>query len=128
MDKKPSTLIDKYGGIVNLSLIIYDFYQKVKKSPTLSPYFKEFNTYQIIRVQIKLFSYLMGGPDFYNIYNLQTAHQKLHIKEKDFLEFVDLLRNTMVEKNLEQTDIDFLIEKILSFKIKIVQSDPPNSE
>lgn len=73
------TLYVKYGGIETVSKIVHRFYEKIKASEPLTPYFAQVDMENLIHHQIQLFSSIMGGPVYYEGQQLEAAHCSLNI-------------------------------------------------
>ena len=99
------TLFDRVGGFATVSKVISAFYDKVLDSPRLSPYFASTDMKRLIDHQTKFVSYLMGGPASYTADHLERVHARLGITDPAFDEASSLLRETLEDFDLEQSDI-----------------------
>jgi hypothetical protein len=53
----------------------------------------------------------------------QLAHKKLHLVEKDAMEFVDLVQGTIEERTDELVTKEYLNIKLMELEIKMVKSE-----
>jgi truncated hemoglobin YjbI len=92
-----SNVFTKIGGIKKVSQIINDFYKKVTKSKVISPYLENIDLDNLIKIQIKIFSAIMGGSSSYNKEQLKNYRNQVQITENAFSEFIVLLEETFKE-------------------------------
>lgn len=100
-----STLFERYGGFASVSRIVSEFYDRVLDSPTLSGYFANTDMKDLIDHQTKFIASVMGGPGSYSDDVLERVHAKLNINERDFLEVVSLLKETLADFDVADGDI-----------------------
>ncbi len=119
-----SNIFTKIGGIKKVSQIINDFYKKVTKSELISTYFENIDLDNLIKIQIKIFSAIMGGSSAYNKDQLKNLKNQVSITESAFNEFVILLKETLHENSLDPKDIEDTLAKVWEIKdIMLSQSD-----
>jgi hypothetical protein len=53
----------------------------------------------------------------------QLAHKKLHLMEKDAMEFVDLIQGSIEERTDELVTKEYLNVRIMELEIKMVKSE-----
>jgi formylglycine-generating enzyme required for sulfatase activity/truncated hemoglobin YjbI len=119
-----SNVFTKIGGIKKVSQIINDFYKKVTKSKVISPYLENIDLDNLIKIQIKIFSAIMGGSSSYNKEQLKNYRNQVQITENAFSEFIVLLEETFKENTLDPQDIADTLAKVMEIKdIMLSQSE-----
>ncbi len=108
------SLFDKYGGFASVSKVVFAFYDKAVDSDIVGPYFDNIDMRAQVDHQTKFISSLMGGPASYSDEALQKVHSGLSIDHTSFEEVSRLLRETLVEFELEGEDIDTIMHEIES--------------
>lgn len=108
------SLFDKYGGFASVSKVVSAFYDKAVESDIIGPYFDNIDMRAQIDHQTKFISSLMGGPASYSDEALQKVHAGLNIDRESFEEMGKLLRETLVEFDIERADVDAIMYEIES--------------
>jgi len=106
------SLFDKYGGFAHVSKIVFAFYDKAVDSDIIGPYFDDIDMRAQVDHQTKFISSLMGGPASYSDEALQKVHSGLAIDRASFEEMSRLLRETLVDFDLEGEDIETIMHEI----------------
>jgi hemoglobin len=106
------SLFDKYGGFASVSKIVFAFYEKAIESDVIGPYFEDTDMRALVDHQTKFISSVMGGPASYSDEALQRVHATHHIDRASFDEMSRLLRETLVEFELEGGDVEAVIYEI----------------
>lgn len=114
------TLFERYGGFPKVSKIVSSLYDRVLEDPTLSPYFEGIDMRRQIDHQTKFVASLMGGPASFSDEHLQHVHARYSIEEAAFNELVLVLRETLEDADLEETDIGEVIAAFQSKKHLVV--------
>ncbi len=99
------TMFERYGGFAKVSRIVAEFYDRVLNSDVLSEYFVGVDMKRQIDHQTKFFAYLMGGPVAFTDEHLVTVHRRLAITDEAFEELAVVLRETLEDYEVDETDI-----------------------
>jgi len=105
MRKMRQTLFERYGGFAKVSKIVMSFYDRVLKSPMLSPYFAKTDMKRLIDHQSKFVATLMGGPASYTNEHLERVHAHLGITEVAFKEALDVMKETLEDHDFLDEDV-----------------------
>lgn len=114
------TMFERYGGFAKVSRIVSSFYDRVLDSDLLAPYFTTVDMRGQIDHQTKFFASIMGGPASYTSEHLARVHQKLAITDEAFDELVMLVRETLEDFELDESDIATVYGEIVSYRSFIV--------
>ena len=114
------TMFERLGGFAKVSRIVSAFYDNVLDSPILAPYFDGIDMKKQIDHQTKFFSALMGGPASYTDQELERKHARLKITNEAFSELGLILRETLEDAGLDDTDIGAILAEIANRKRFIV--------
>ena len=106
------SLYERYGGFATISRLVMSFYDNILESDKLADYFEDVDMRRLIDHQTKFVASLMGGPASFSNDILKTVHAPLNIDNSSFDEMARILRQTMVDFNVESEDIDFVIQAI----------------
>ena len=109
-----TSLFDKYGGFANVSKIVFAFYEKAIESDVIGPYFDDVEMRALIDHQTKFIASVMGGPASYSDEQLKKVHSSLSIDRNSFDEMTRLLRDTLVEFELQVEDVNQVMSEIES--------------
>ncbi len=110
------TMFERLGGFAKVSRIVSAFYDGVLDSPVLDPYFSGIDMKKQIDHQTKFFSALMGGPASYTDEELERKHARLNITEEAFGELGLILRETLEDAGMDDSDIGVMLAEITSRK------------
>jgi hemoglobin len=108
------SLFDKYGGFANISKLVFAFYEKAIESDVIGPYFDDVEMRALIDHQTKFIASVMGGPASYSDEQLKKVHSSLSIDRNSFDEMTRLLRDTLVEFELQVEDVNQVMSEIES--------------
>src|SRR5687767_3747457 len=114
------TLYDKYGGFPTVSRVVHAFYDRVRQSSTLMPYFKGIEMDRVIHHQIAFMCQILGGPASYDGRTLEKAHRHLSITEAAFQEVADLLGETLEDAGMADDDVSKVMTIVAGAKPSIV--------
>lgn len=114
------TVFEKYGGFGTVSRIVLSFYDRMLDSPVTSPYFHDIDMKRLIDHQTKFIATIMGGPASYTNDHLERVHAHLHITEDAFAEAMLMLRETLEDFDMEETDIQQVEDEMSSRKNYVV--------
>jgi hemoglobin len=114
------TMFERYGGFAKVSRIVSSFYDRVLDSDLLAPYFTTVDMRRQIDHQTKFFASIMGGPASYTSEHLARVHQTLAITDAAFDELVLLVRETLEDFGLDESDIATVYGEIVSYRSFIV--------
>jgi len=114
------SIFDQYGGFSFVSRVISAFYKSILDSDNLARYFANVNMARLIDHQTKFFATLMGGPVSFSDGHLLRAHKNLAIDQKTFQEVVSILKETLQDFDMDESDIGIIVAEIDSKKHLIV--------
>lgn len=120
----PESMFARYGGFATVSRIVSDFYGRTRESDVLNPYFEGVNMSTLIDHQTKFIASLMGGPASFSDEHLRRVHQRLRISEEAFGEMGQLLRETLEDHDVDETDIGTVIGEIIARRTYVVAGGP----
>lgn len=121
------SLYDKYGGFASVSAVVNAFYERVRESDTLAPYFAHVDMAKLIQHQIAFLCKVLGGPDNYNGRALAAAHAKRGITSEAFDEVAMLLKESLEEAGVEPDDVVTILGVVASVKGDIVEAKERSS-
>lgn len=108
------TLFEKYGGFATISRIVSAFYDQVLDAPDLARYFAETDMRRLVDHQTKFIAAIMGGPASYSNEQLERVHARMKISEADYLAVVAILRETLEDFDLEESDIAAICNDVMA--------------
>jgi hemoglobin len=98
------TLLEHYGGMPFVSRLVLDFYDRVRASPRLKPYFERSDMRRLVDHQAKFISTLLGGPVVFSDEMIAAIHRHVAIDDAAFDEMIALLDGTLADFNLTEQD------------------------
>jgi hemoglobin len=116
----PESMFKRYGGFATVSRIVSDFYGRTRESDVLNPYFDNVDMSVLIDHQTKFIASLMGGPASYSDEHLRRVHRRLGISEEAFSEMGQLLRETLEDHDVDDTDIGNVIGEVIARRSYVV--------
>lgn len=117
-----ATIFERYGGFATVSRIVSAFYDQVLDQPDLARYFEKIDMRRLVDHQTKFIASIMGGPASYTNEQLERVHSGMNIREDDYLAVVDILRETLEDFELDESDIAAICSDVLDRKRFIVTS------
>ena len=114
------TLFEKYGGFSTISRIVSAFYDQVLDAPDLARYFAGTDMRRLVDHQTKFIAAIMGGPASYSNEQLERVHARMNISEADYLAVVAVLRETLEDFDVEESDIATICNDVMARKRFIV--------
>lgn len=115
------SMFERYGGFARVSRIVSSFYDRVLDSPLLVPYFTDIDMRRLIDHQTKFIAAVMGGPASYTREHLERVHARLGITDDAFDEMTLLLRETLEDFDLDESDIASIYTEVVSHRSVIVR-------
>ena len=115
-----TTLFEKYGGFSTISRVVSAFYDQVMDLPDLARYFEDTDMRRLVDHQTKFIASVMGGPASYSNEQLERVHSKMDITEKDYLAVIDVLRETLEDFDVDESDIAAICNDLIQRKHYIV--------
>jgi len=106
------TIYERAGGFATVRKIVSDFYDKVLDSPRLQRHFEGIDMRVLIDHQTKFIASVMGGPAAFSDDALERVHKHLGITQQDFAEMTELLRETLEDFDLAESDVDEVCRQI----------------
>jgi hemoglobin len=107
------SMFDRIGGYSTINRVATAFYEKVKNSIQLAPYFEDSDIQTLVRHQTEFLGSIMGGPAKYSNKDLEQVHRFLDITDSAFDEMVSLMIAAFYDLHFEQADVDFIEEELL---------------
>jgi hemoglobin len=114
------SIFTRYGGFAKVSRIVSDFYGRVLDSKIMGPYFENSDMRVLMDHQTKFIASMMGGPASYTNEHLSRVHAHLNINDAAFDEMVLLLRETLEDHDLSETDIGLVLREVTTRKAYVV--------
>lgn len=115
-----ATMFEKYGGFSTVSRIVSAFYDQVMETPALARYFADTDMRQLVDHQTKFIASVMGGPASYSNEQLERVHAKMDITEQDYHAVVGILRETLEDFEVDESDIAAICNDVMNRKRFIV--------
>lgn len=115
------TLFKRYGGFAKVSQIVSDFYGRVMDEENLRTYFVGVDMRRQIDHQTKFIAYLMGGPASFTDEHLARVHDRLDIDEASFDELSLVLRETLEDHGMDDTDVGIVVGEFAKRKRLVVK-------
>lgn len=113
-------MIEKYGR-VRVRRIVSHFYSAVLRSGKLASYFENVDVQGLMAHQSAFLAMVMGGPDSYDMPEIEAAHRHLDVDPDDFDEMLRLLGSSLEKFDVDDDDVDILIERYQGFRPAVVQ-------
>lgn len=105
------TIFDRYGGFASMRKVVSAFYDEVLESPNLAHHFAGTDMRELIRHQTVFIAYLTGGPGAnYTDEALERVHGRLGITSTEFDEMLELLRETLLDHDFDDADVDTITD------------------
>lgn len=117
------TLFEHYGGFATVRRIVTDLYDGILDSDQLSGYFEGTDMRLMIDHQTKFIAQLMGGPASYSDEALQRLHAAHSIQSPAFDEMAVLLKQTLHDHGISNSDVADISNQIYRRKHFIVNGD-----
>lgn len=122
----PDSLFDKYGGIPTLQRLVRDFHQRMAGRSSLMRYFEGQDTRRMAEHQVELMAYALGKPaKIYNFEQLAVAHHNLGISLSAYEEMIRILRQVLLDGQIEGADINTIINTLDQHRHRIVRDVSP---
>lgn len=115
-----ATMFERYGGFATVSRIVSAFYGQVLDMPALAGYFENTDMRRLIDHQTKFVAAVMGGPASYTNDQLARVHSGMTIRSEDYDTVVSILRETLEDFELDETDIAAICRDVMDRKRFIV--------
>jgi hemoglobin len=114
------TLFERHGGFPKVSRIVSSLYDRVLDDPMLGPFFEGVDMRRQIDHQTKFIAYLMGGPASFTDEHLTHVHARFSIDDAAFARLTSILRETLEDQEMAETDIGEVIAAFQSKKSLVV--------
>lgn len=115
-----TTMFEKYGGFSTVSRIVSAFYDEVMETPEIAAYFESTDMRRLVDHQTKFIASVMGGPASFSNEQLERVHANIGITEAHYVAVVGVLRETLEEFDVEESDIATICNDIMERKRYIV--------
>lgn len=116
-----ATMFERYGGFATVSRIVSAFYDQITDHPELARYFEATDMRRLIDHQTKFIASVMGGPASYSNEQLERIHSTMNIREQDYDTVVGMLRETLEDFDIDESDIAAICGDVVSRKRYIVK-------
>ncbi len=117
-----ATMFERYGGFATISKVVMAFYDKAIDSDVVGGYFENVDMPALIDHQTKFISQVMGGPASYTDDVLARVHRSLKIDDNAFDEMVTILKDTLEEFEVDQSDIDVILAEFQARRAHVVHA------
>lgn len=114
------TIFDRVGGMRTVSRVISTFYDRVLNTPELVGYFDGIDMRRLIDHQTKFVASVMGGPASFTDEHLARVHAHIGIDDPSFEEAVLILRESMEDHGMDESDIGEVMSHVRARKSLIV--------
>jgi hemoglobin len=114
------SLFERLGGFARVRLLIADFYERVLDSDRLRTYFDDVDTRRLVDHQTRFISAIMGGPASFSDEQIGRAHRHMGIRDRDFDEMAELLRETLEDHGVDDGDVQRVCAHVLSLRPFVV--------
>ena len=114
------TLYDQLGGFAAVRKLVSDFYDQVLDEEDLVPFFHDTEMANLIDHQTKFWVTLLGGPASYTDEQLRKVHASMGIQDRHFDLMVDLARETLGDRDIDEQQIASIIEELNAYRPAIV--------
>ena len=118
-----TTLFDKYGGATAVRQLVREFFDRVDAKPTLRRYFEGLPRERVIKHQIDLITFAMGKPPpDLDVHRLAQAHHRLDITPTAYEDTIGMLRQVLLQANVEGRDIALMLSRLDAHRHRIVRN------
>ena len=122
------TLFDKYGGIPGVRGMVRQFHERYIAKPTLRRYFDGVDPQKLIQHQVEMIAYAMGKPAVsFDPEKMPVQHHPRGITLAAFEQVINILRQVLLDANVEGRDIAEIIHRMDKQRHRIVRGAPPVS-
>ncbi len=102
--------------------LVREFFARVQAKPSLRRYFDNISKEQLIKHQIDVVTYVMGKPPAdLDIRELPASHHPLGITLGAFEDTIGILRQVLLEANVEGRDIALMLSRMDANRHRIVR-------
>lgn len=128
MQDLPLTLFDKYGGIPVVREMVRQFHERFIAKPTLRRYFDGVDPQKLIQHHVEMIAYAMGKPAAsFDPQQMPIQHHPRGITLSAFEQVINILRQVLLDANVEGRDIAEIIHRMDMQRHRIVRDAPPPS-
>ncbi len=128
-ETRHQTLFDKYGGVPGVRNIVREFHLRFVAKPTLSRYFDGIETQKLIQHHVELIAFAMGRPSAsFDPKKMPEQHHPRGITPSAFEAVINILRQVMLDANVEGRDIAEIINRMDMQRHHIIQNTSPYAQ
>ncbi len=128
MHETSPTLFDKYGGVPAVRELVRRFHERFLAKPTLRRYFDNVDSQKLIEHQAGMIAYALEKPMAgFDPQQMPAHHYPHSITLSAFEQVINILRQVLLEANVEGRDIARIIHRMDSQRHRIVRDAPPLS-
>lgn len=122
-DPNEQTLFDKYGGVPGVRNMVREFHLRFVGKPTLVRYFDGVDPQKLVQHHAELIAFAMGRPAAtFDQKKIPEQHLKHGITASAFEAVINILRQVMLDANVEGKDIAAIINRLDMQRHHIVQN------
>jgi hemoglobin len=114
--------LEKFGGAVGVSRIVFRFYDLLLESERLRRFFEGIDMPRLIEHQTAVIVTVLSGEPPLSRREILAAHAHLDIGPEDFDEMIALLQRAVAEAGVAQADAHGLIQYYTGFRSDLVRA------
>ncbi len=123
------TLFDKYGGVPGVRNIVREFHLRFVAKPTLSRYFDGVDSQKMIQHHVELIAFAMGRPAAtFDPKKMPEQHHPRGITPNAFEAVINILRQVLLDANVEGRDIAAIINRMDMQRHNVIQNTSPYAQ
>ena len=128
-ETKDQTLFDKYGGVPGVRNIVREFHLRFVAKPTLSRYFDGVDTQKLVQHHAEMIAFAMGRPAAtFDPKKMPEQHHARGITPSAFEAVINILRQVMLDANVEGRDIAEIINRMDMQRHNVIQNTSPYAQ
>ncbi len=122
------TLFDKYGGIPAVRELVRQFHERFVTKPGLRRYFDGIEPQKLIQHHVEMIAYAMGKPSAsFEPKKMASEHHPLGITLSAYEQVINILRQVLLDANVDGRDIAEIIHRMDAQRHRIVRDAKPLS-
>ncbi len=117
-----TTLYERLGGEDSIAAVVDSFYERVLADERVAHFFEDTDMQKQRAHQTQFLSSIAGGPVTYTGTEMDEAHEHLDIHQEHFDAIAELLEETMVEFEIDESDRNEVLEAFAQYEDAVVQT------
>lgn len=109
-------IFEKYGGRDFWRSLVSDFFSRLRSDPQLSRFFASIDPVRMEQAYIELLQLTVGNGRGHFRANVKIAHAKLDIQRADFDQFLQILRLTVRDRGVSDSDEQEIAAVMTAFR------------